>query len=110
MKPERPKYRSCSGTIESRELWWLKTNILRLRRARAHMEQMPQIPTLRQLERERSELEQMVMLNSILQELVTRLRPITRKAKVEKIDLSKRSLAQIAKEHNLSSSPFAKLS
>ena len=65
-----------------------------------------QFPTLDRLQKERRELDQMIMLNSILQDLITKLPPLTRKREKEGEDLRKYDLIQIALRHNRSNLPF----
>ena len=108
MEKSRPRKAKCSGTVRSRQTWWASTNILRLRRMFEHTSNLHkhQLPTLERLQKERRELDQMIMLNSILQDLITKLPPLTRKREKEGEDLRKYDLIQIALRHNRSNSPF----
>jgi hypothetical protein len=108
MEKAHPRKAKCSGSAQSRQIWWAKTNTLRLRRMFEHTSNLHKntLPTLERLKKEKSELEQMMMLNSILQDLITKLPDPKDLGEEEKVDLRKYDLIQIALRHNRRSSPF----
>jgi hypothetical protein len=100
--------RGCTGTQVSRQVWWVKTLILRLRRAQEFVRSQKTEPTLAQLECEHRQLKAMLLLNKVLRDLVTRLQTKTRGAEKEKIEFDFDEIHTIARQANMFKSPFQK--
>jgi hypothetical protein len=102
----RKRY-GCKDTFESKQFWWITTNILRIRRGLAHANTLADNPTLVQLHSERKELLQMLMVNTILTNLrEQRDRVITRAQIRQQLTAEDFDLRGIAETQNLTSSPF----
>lgn len=98
----------CKENFQSKQLWWITTNILRIRRGLAHANTLADNPTLAQLESERKELLQMLMVNTILTDLRKHRDRVTTRAQIkQQIAVEYFDLRIIAEKHNLTSSPFA---